>query len=144
MNQMNDRDMLNYICKATEMGIDSIKDVLQFAKEPEICKALKEQKEEYTNIYSSAYSMLLSKGEKPKDVSRMAKMSASLSIKSETLLNKSPAKIAEMMIQGNTMGLTKSIQHIRDYSGQNEQIRTLATKLMKTEEANIEQMKAFL
>ncbi|MFQ9917147.1 MAG: hypothetical protein ACLRWQ_12935 [Flavonifractor plautii] len=47
----------------------------------------------------------------------------------------------EMMIQGNTMGMTKSLKHLHDYHGKDERVRDLANKLLKTEEANIQQMK---
>ena len=58
--------------------------------------------------------------------------------------NKIAVKIAEMMIQGNTMGMTKSLKHLHDYHGKDERVRDLANKLLKTEEANIQQMKKFL
>ena len=48
------------------------------------------------------------------------------------------------MIQGNTMGMTKSLKHLHDYHGKDERVRDLANKLLKTEEANIQQMKKFL
>lgn len=56
----------------------------------------------------------------------------------------SASKIAEMMIQGNTMGMTQSLRNLNDYPGKDERVRDLASKLLRTEEANIEQMKKFL
>lgn len=49
-----------------------------------------------------------------------------------------------MMIQGNTMGMTQSLRNLNDYPGKDERVRDLASKLLRTEEANIEQMKKFL
>jgi hypothetical protein len=49
-----------------------------------------------------------------------------------------------MMIQGNTMGVQKIAQRIRQYDGDNELVGKLADKLMSTEQANIEQMKSYL
>mgnify|MGYP000485997180 CR=1 FL=1 len=51
---------------------------------------------------------------------------------------------AEMVIQGNTMGATKSTRHLGDYAGGNREIRNLAERLLHTEEANAAQMKQFL
>ena len=48
------------------------------------------------------------------------------------------------MIQGSTMGITKMIKRINEYDGEDEQILDLARKQVKTEQANIEQMKKFL
>lgn len=49
-----------------------------------------------------------------------------------------------MVIQGNTMGATKSTRHLGDYAGGNREIRNLAERLLHTEEANAAQMKQFL
>ena len=141
---MNDQEMLLSICKTTEMGVDSIKDLLQYIKEPEICKAMREQKEEYHTIYANAHSMLSARGLQPRDVSRMAKMGASMAIRAETMGNRTASKAAQLLIKGNTTGMTKSIKNIKRYNGNDEQVRLLATRLLRTEQANIEQMKSFL
>ena len=62
----------------------------------------------------------------------------------KTMRDHSTSKIAEMMIQGNTRGMTKSLQCLDQYSGEDKEVKALAEKLLRTEEANIEQMKPFL
>ena len=42
------------------------------------------------------------------------------------------------------MGVSKTIQHLHDYSGDDEEVRALTRKLLATEEANVEQLKPFL
>ena len=49
-----------------------------------------------------------------------------------------------MMIQGNTMGLTKGLRNLHSYHGKDVRVRELAHKLLATEEANIVQMKPYL
>ena len=49
-----------------------------------------------------------------------------------------------MMIQGNTMGMTKSLRQMRTYASEDGRVKDLADKLLQTEEANIQQMKGFL
>ena len=62
----------------------------------------------------------------------------------KAMADHSPANIAEMMIQGSTMGVTKSLRTIRTCDVKDEGVRRLADKLLKTEQANIEEMKRFL
>lgn len=50
----------------------------------------------------------------------------------------------EMTIQGNNMGVSKTIEHLHDYDGDDEEVRQLVEKLLATEEANVEQLKPFL
>ena len=52
--------------------------------------------------------------------------------------------IAEMMIQGNVMGVKKIASHMRRYNKGDEEVVSLSEKLMATQQANIEQMKSFL
>lgn len=56
----------------------------------------------------------------------------------------STSRIAEQMINGNTKGAIKSIQHHRQYLGKDERVTDLSKKLLETEENNIRQMKPFL
>ena len=48
------------------------------------------------------------------------------------------------MIQGSTMGVTKSLRTLRDCHPKDPKVKDLADKLLKTEQANIDQMKGFL
>ena len=59
-------------------------------------------------------------------------------------MNDSPSKIAEMTIEGTTMGITKTIKHLKDFQSGGEQARELGQQLLETQEANVERMKAFL
>ena len=42
------------------------------------------------------------------------------------------------------MGITKGLMKLHDYEGNDRQVRSLAEKLLSTEQANVEQMKPFL
>ena len=59
-------------------------------------------------------------------------------------LDDSRSKIAEMMIQGTTMGIVKTIRHLNDYRGRDEAARGLGKRLLETQENNVERMKAYL
>ena len=62
----------------------------------------------------------------------------------KAMTDRSSTNIAEMMIQGSTMGVTKSLRTIRDCDLRDGQVRDLADKLLYTEQSNIEEMKKFL
>ena len=47
-------------------------------------------------------------------------------------------------MKGNNMGITKGLKHLHDYEGDDPKVRTLAERLLSTEQANVEQMKPFL
>lgn len=142
--KQTETELLNNIYQATEMGRDGIDAMLKYADEPPLRRALEQQKTEYEKLYAASEAMLQERGETPKGINPVAKASTGVMSAMQTMMNHSTSKIAEMMVQGNTMGMTKSLQTIHAYQGGDEQVRALADKLLATEQANIEQMKQFL
>ncbi len=141
---INDEEMLQFILKNAEMGCLGINDVKSYADNTDLRNALRSQNLEYGHIYHNAYNILKNRGYSPNKISRFVSSMASAKAKRELKNDSSDSHIAEMMIQGNTMGVQKIAQHIRQYSGNNELVNNLADKLMSTEQANIEEMKSFL
>ncbi len=60
------------------------------------------------------------------------------------MADRSISKIAEMTIQGNNMGISKTIQHLHDYTGNGQAAVELANRLLATQRANVEQLQAYL
>jgi hypothetical protein len=58
--------------------------------------------------------------------------------------NKNPSHIAEMMIQGSTMGIIDITKNLKEYADADKDISALANRLLKFEQQNIEEMKKFL
>ena len=143
-HMLNNTDLLNHIRQTTEMGRDGIDMVMEYAEYKPFRDALQDQKAEYSRLYRAADTMLRLRGGEPQELSAIAKLSSELSSSMKTMRDHSTSKIAEMMIQGNTRGMTKSLQCLDQYSGDDKEVKALAEKLLRTEEANIEQMKPFL
>lgn len=141
---LKDNELLQYVHKTTEMGRDGIQSVMKYAEDEKFHRALEQQLTEYEKLHGVSTQMLLERGEDPSNVSPMTKASTQMMSTLQTMMDHSASKIAEMMIRGNTTGMTKSIKHLHDYQGNDERVKDVAVKLLKTEEANIEQMKQFL
>ena len=62
----------------------------------------------------------------------------------QTLTDKTPSHIAEMLIIGSNMGVINAIRNIRKYNDAEPQIVGLMEKLREFEENNIRQLKAYL
>ena len=54
------------------------------------------------------------------------------------------SKIAELMLQGNTRGMIKSMHNIRNMGVLDPKVSSLANRLLQSEQANIDSMKQFL
>ncbi|MCD8356790.1 MAG: PA2169 family four-helix-bundle protein [Clostridia bacterium] len=139
----DDCTLLNHIRQTTEMGVDGIDSVIQYA-DGTFRQALEQQRTEYNKIHDSADSLLRKHNGKPEDVGAFAKWSSELSSGMKTMMDSSQSNIADMMIRGNTMGVTKSMQTMRECDVSDHAVTSLANKLLATEQANIDQMKKFL
>ena len=140
----SENQLLNHIYQTAEMGQEGIQSVLKYTEEPRLVSALNSQLTEYEKLQSAAGSMLQARGEPPKGLGPVAKASSEMMSTMKAMTDRSASNIAEMMIQGSTMGVTKSLRTIRDCDVKDDCVRRLADKLLKTEQANIEEMKRFL
>lgn len=141
---LSENQLLNHIYQTAEMGREGIQSVLKYAGEPKLVSALNSQMDEYEQLQNAAGAMLQARGEPPKGIGPMAKVSSEVMSTMKAMTDRSASNIAEMMIQGSTMGVTKSLRTIRDCDLRDNGVRRLADRLLETERANIEQMKRFL
>ena len=141
---LSENQLLNHIYQTAEMGQEGIRSVLKYAGEPKLVSALNSQLTEYEKLQNAAGSLLHARGERPHGLNPVTKASSEVMSTMKAMTDRSPANIAEMMIQGSTMGVTKSLRTIRECDLRDEGIRRLADRLLKTEQSNIEEMKRFL
>jgi len=137
--------MLEYIFKGAEMGHDSITQLMRESSDSEFRSALDSQREEYHRIMEQAEELMIKHGgQTPKGIGVMQRMSSQAMTTMKTLTDNSTSKLAEMMIQGSTMGVTKMMRYISDMPNIDSDISQLSQKLLHTEQSNIEQMKSYL
>ena len=141
---ITENELLDHIYQTAEMGGVGIRAVLRRADEPKLTAALNAQLTEYQKLRRAAGEQLRARGQTPRSVGMAAMLSAEMMSSAKTMLDHSATKIAELMIQGSTMGVTKSLRTIRDCNVQDCRVGDLADRLLKTEEANIVEMKGFL
>ena len=140
---MNDNEFLNLISKNAEMGKVGIDSIIDYTHDERMKEALRVQAKEYDKIYAEATEMLKARNAKIEHLSPMAKIGSEMTSAMKTMTDHSTAKIAEMMIQGSTMGVTKLMKNRGEYSGTDDDILGLSDKLLSTEERNIKTMKGF-
>ncbi|HIY31867.1 hypothetical protein [Evtepia sp.] len=141
---MKDMELLQYVHETAAMGVLGLQDLLPQAESSGMRQSLRSQIREYQDIAHSSAQLLQAKGAQPKDPGLMARLSSQAMATVKTLADSSDSKLAEMVIQGNNMGVTKGLKHLHDYRGNDPKIRALAEKLLAAEQANVSQMQPFL
>jgi len=136
-------EMLQYIYKTADMGVSGIDSVLSRMDPSPLQKTLESQRSEYLDISRKARHMIESRGEEAQGAGLMARTSADWMTAGKMAMDDSPSKIAEMTIQGTTMGITKTLKHLHDSPEQGETTQ-LGNRLLRLQERNLEEMKKYL
>lgn len=137
-------ELLNYIFQNSQMGVDTIKQLLDIVEDLEFKCQLQSQYDEYKEINETAKNLLNTNGYDEKGISAFEKIKTYLMINMQTLTDKSTSHVAEMMIIGSTMGVIDAIKNIKKYRDAELEIINLMEKLKAFEEYNITSLKAFL
>ena len=138
------KDILSSLLKTTQMGQVGIRSVEKAANGAQLKSALKSQLEEYNKIEEEAYALAKRRGWQLQELNPMARTMADMAARSKLMYNKNDSKIAEMMVQGNTRGVIKSLKNLHRYHQNDGQVTSMAQKLLDCEYNNIKQMEGFL
>lgn len=143
MNQ--NAELLNFIYQNSEMGVETLNQIIEIVENPSLSKQLESQRKIYKEIHDKSKEMLNENGYDEKAISTLEKISAYIMINLKTLADRSDSHIAEMLIQGSNMGIIDAAKKINEYEDSAEKnIISLMKKLKKFEEENAEKMKAYL
>ena len=115
---MNENEViLEYIYKTSNMGMESTKDLINSlkGKDNKIKKLVEEIEKNYEKYAKETQKLLNKKDLKAKPIGMMAKAMSKMSINKEMISDNSDANIADMLIQGLTMGNLELSKHIDNY-----------------------------
>ena len=138
-------ELLNFVYQNARMGETALPLVIGMVSRPDLRRALSAQFVEYHAIADEAKQAIERQGRRAKEPDALKGAMAETMLHLNTLTDRSPRHVAEMMVRGSTMGtvqMSKRLHACRYTAG--KEAADLAGRLLKTEENNIEQMKAFL
>lgn len=142
-----ENELILHIYESSQMGIEAINNLLNELKNKEnkIKKILEDELKEYEKFYKSSEKLLKKEKIELKEKGKMAKMMAKIGIKKEVLSDNSDSKIAQMLTQGLTMGVTQIAAKIDSYKDViSKNYMELAKNYKKFQENSIEKLKSYL
>ncbi len=138
-------ELLNYIYQNSQMGVETLGQLLEITEDEIFREVLKKQQEEYWKFYKKAGDMLNKNGFDEKGLNTFEKIRTYLMITGKTMKDHSVSAIAEMLINGSTMGIIEAQKKLHQYVGEAEKdICDLMESLKKAEEENVEKLKKYL
>ena len=143
MKENSNIKFLNLIYQNAQMGLIGIDMVIKKVENEKIAKLIGEQKKEYEKFLSDAHEILIKYGAKEEKISKLKELSSKVMATFMTM-NKPDKEIAKLMMEGNQKGVLEITAELNNYDGNDEEILSLARRLLATEEHNREEFKTYL
>jgi hypothetical protein len=137
-------ELANFIYQNSQMGVNTISQLMDIVEDNNFKKQLQSQFNEYKEIHEAAKQSLNANGYDEKGISTLDKIKTYLMINMQTLTDKTPSHISEMLIIGSNMGVINAVKNLKRYKEAEADIISLMERLLKFEENNIQQLKEFL
>lgn len=139
-----DRAVLNESYKNARMGREAINVVIGKVEDDELALDLNRQACKFVQLEEKIQREYQKANEKLPEESLMDKTMLWGGIQMNTLMNASTEHLAEIMIQGNTRGITDLMKAVKANKGVQKEYYEMAQEIMDFEEKNIEKLKAYL
>lgn len=140
----SDLEILNEIHKGLVMGMESLSVITSKVGDQNFKDDLNYQYERYENILNRVNKKYQDIGNQADDTSPMQKAMGWTQIQFNTIADKSNSHIAEMLIQGNTMGIIKGVKELNQNPKADKDIKQILTDFVELQQNNIEKLKTYL
>lgn len=144
MNKTNNIEILDEIHKGAKMGMDSISFVSEKVGDAKFKDNLSYQYNLYGDILKQVNDIYTKYGDIPNDSDIMTKTMSWTGIQMNTMNDKSNSHIADMLIQGTTMGIIKGRELLNKNPNADKEIVNILNNFVTMQENNVEQLKTFL
>ena len=140
-------ELLTHIYETAEMGSYTITTLLTKIKKKEnkIKYILEEEIKEYERYIKKSEKLLSEYDVEPKKSSLMAKISSNMGIMMETIMDNSDPALAQMLVEGITMGINIITAKVSSYKMRaDKKVIKFAKNFVKFQENEVEKLKAFM
>ena len=138
--------LLQAVYKNVKMATDSILNLMPKVEDQKLKSDMTVQLSAYEAFASRTAKLLAEEGVKPEEEGMMTKMAAKWGSMMNTMRDSSASHIAEMMVEGATMGVNDLLKQIRESENTtvSESALRLARDVCRFEEKTVEDMRDYL
>ena len=136
--------LLDEAYKNVRMASYAIDCIIDKIENPKLEELLRKQNDFYLDTTEVLEKIAININHEPKDINPLLKGSSFASINMQTMFNKETSHIAEMLVQGTTMGVTTTIKALNEIQCDNQEITDIARSIVGSEEKFVESLKDFL
>lgn len=139
-------ELIQAVYKNVKMAGDSILNLMPHVKDEKLKSDMTVQLSAFEAFASRAAKMLADEGVKPETEGTLTKLSAKWGTLMNTMRDSTTSHLAEMMIEGATMGANEMLRELREAENSNvsESALRLARDVCAFEEKIAKEMKSYL
>ena len=140
-----DQAFLDFLHRTASMDVSTLPQVMGLPQSRAMGQALNIQLQEYRTIAAQSQAYARKHGARLHTPGLAVRAISGAMLKARTAADHTTSKLAQLMIQGSTMGTVEMTRRIHQYTGKADpELLALGSRLLHTEEQNIQQMKRFL
>ena len=132
------------MCETARMGAEAVSMLLNKTDDEGMRETMLSQKAMYEKFDREGEKMLKQAGQHVKKQGPLARAGTWMGIQMDTMMDNTPSHLADMLIQGSTMGVIEITRAKSENPDAEGQAVRLADDYLKEENANIENLKKFL
>ena len=136
--------LLQTIVENGRMGEYACDQLLSRTENMEMRKELMQEKQDYAAAARNAEAMLCNLGTHPAPKGPMARMGLWMGMQLNTAMDQSNSHIADIVIQGATMGVVELTKARNSYTDADAEAQGIASNLITKQQEAIERLKTFL
>ena len=142
---MNDTvQLLQDVVRNARTGKDAVEQLMNKAQGDSMRRELEKEKETYQQTQRESERALVDAGGRAEPTGPLARAGMWMGLEMETLADRSDAHIAEIVIQGATMGVIEMTKSLNTYDDADDRARSLASRFVVQQNETIDRQKAFL
>lgn len=140
----NTTKLLDEAYKNVRMASFAIDCIIDKIEDQSLEDLLRKQNDCYLNYVEKLEKLSEELKHKPKDVNIMLKGMSFASIKTKSMMNNETPHLAEMLVQGTTMGITDTLKAKSEFASNNHKLNEITDEIVNCEEKFAESLKNFL
>ncbi|MBQ8331232.1 MAG: hypothetical protein IJX94_01865 [Clostridia bacterium] len=137
---------LSELYKNVKMGADSLINLMPKVQDGALREEMTAELNRYEEFAKKIGDMLYESGVTPKEEGFMTKLGSKMGMAMNTMMDSTSSHLAQMIIEGATMGITENTKLIREYENKScsEKSLALARQTVRFMEDTVERMKNYL
>lgn len=139
-----ENELANRVYENVRMASYAIDCIIEKIENQKLAELLRKQNKFYLKSVVEIEDFAKKMNFELKDINPILKGMSYISIKAKTLFNNDSPKLAEMLIEGTTMGITDTLKALGEFESKNEELVSIAQGIVSHEEEFVDSLKTFL